>query len=259
MHLELRREGGRAAFVPYVMAGDPDMETTERIVAALTACGAAAIELGVPYSDALADGPSIAAAGTRALAQGVTLAAVLASVARMRAAGSAPIVLFSYYNPVDRYGYARFARDAAAAGASGAILPDLALEESDAVRDALRANGLSMPLLIAPTTPLERCARIAAAATGFVYVVARMGVTGASDGFGADRLRARMQALRALTDLPLALGFGISQPEQVRVAAEIADAVIVGSALIDAYAGCSGEQAVRRVVTRAQPLVAACG
>ncbi|MGC2406418.1 MAG: tryptophan synthase subunit alpha, partial [Candidatus Cybelea sp.] len=159
----------RVAFIPYIMAGDPDLATTEAIVAALSAAGADAIELGIPYSDPLADGPTIASAGARALANGTKPADVLALVRRC-SADSAPLLLFTYFNPVDRIGAERFADEASAAGAAGAIVPDLALEESEELRSALRARVLEMPLLVAPSTPRARAQRIADAATGFVYV-----------------------------------------------------------------------------------------
>ncbi len=253
-----RRLGEGAAFVPYLMAGDPDLATTEAMLLELSAAGAACIEVGIPYSDPLADGPTIAAAGARALAAGVTPADVLALIARARERGCAPIVAFSYYNPIDRYGLTRFADAARAAGAVGVIVPDVPFEEAAPLRAALHARALLYPVLIAPTTPLERARRLCASATGFVYVVARLGVTGADRGFEGAVLAERMAALRSVTDMPLALGFGIARPEQVRVAARLADAVIVGSALIDAYAGYRGDAAVARVAACARELAAAC-
>ena len=145
------KAAGRVAFIPYVMAGDPDLATTQAILVALGEAGADAIELGIPYGDPLADGPTVAAAGQRSLAAGTRLAAVLDLIART-AANLPPIVLFTYYNPVDRFGVERFAKAAAEAGAAGAIVPDVALEESAQLREALRARGLAMPLLVAPST-----------------------------------------------------------------------------------------------------------
>jgi len=170
------RDEGRAAFIPYVMAGDPDLETTALVLDALRAAGADAVELGIPYSDALADGPTIVAAATRALAHGVGIDDVL-HVAR-RAEGL-PVVLFSYFNPIMQYGIERFARAAAGARVAAVIVPDIPLEESAALGATLLKRGLDMPLLVAPTTGSDRARRIAGRATGFVYVVSRAGVTGA--------------------------------------------------------------------------------
>ncbi len=250
---ERARRENRVAFIPYVMAGDPDLATTEAILAALSTAGADAIELGVPYSDPLADGPTIAASGQRALAGGTDLSSVLALTSR--AHDRTPIVLFTYYNPVYQFGVRRFAQEAAAAGVAGAIVPDVALEESAELRGALAEVGLAMPLLVAPSTPPQRAARIAAAATGFVYVVSRLGVTGAGSAPDFAPLRHQVRALRQLESAPLAVGFGLSRPEDVREVAEFADAVVVGSALIDAYAGARGDDAAHRVTAFVRPLI----
>ena len=203
----------RVAFIPYIMAGDPDLATTEAIVAALSAAGADAIELGIPYSDPLADGPTIASAGARALANGTQ------AVRRARAGAPmqrrcAPLLLFTYFNPVYRIGAERFADEASAAGAAGAIVPDLALEESDELRYALHARGLEMPLLVAPSTTRARAQRIAEAATGFVYVVSRLGVTGAGKTPDFAPFEAQLAMLREVTKKPLAVGFGLSRPRK---------------------------------------------
>jgi tryptophan synthase alpha chain len=246
--------GSRPAFIPYIMAGDPDLETTALLLRTLTRVGASAIELGVPYGDPLADGPTIAAAAMRALEGGTRLADVLQLV-RAEAHGSAPIVLFTYYNPVYQRGSARFAHDSAEAGAAGAIVPDLALEEGEELRNALAERGLAMPLLVAPSTPEERAIRIAAASTGFVYVVSRLGVTGASEAPSLEPLRRQIAALRRATETPLAVGFGISAPEHVSAVNGLVDGVVVGSALIDAYAGTRGEEAAGRVERFCQVLL----
>lgn len=251
------RSEGRAAFVPYVMAGDPNLETTSELLKALSRAGADLIELGIPYGDPLADGPTIAAAAQRALANGTNIGDVLELVRGARGGGVAPIVLFTYFNPVYQYGMERFARDAAAAGACGAIVPDVALEETYDLRAALEANALSMPLLVAPSTPRERAKRIADAATGFVYVVSRLGVTGAGSTPNLAPLRPQMAMLREVTDKPLAVGFGVSRPEHVREVAALADGIIVGSALIDAYAGKEGLAAAGSVATLADRLIEA--
>ncbi|MGC2361461.1 MAG: tryptophan synthase subunit alpha [Candidatus Cybelea sp.] len=247
----------RMAFIPYVMAGDPDLETTEAILVALSDAGADIVELGVPYSDPLADGPTIAAAGQRALRSATHLRDVLTLVGRCRER-CAPIVAFTYYNPVYQFGVERFAREAAAAAVAGAIVPDVALEESAELRAALQAQGLAMPLLVAPSTPHQRAARIVDAATGFVYVVSRLGVTGTGSALDFAPLRRQLASLRELTNKPLAVGFGLSRPQDVRSVGMPADGVVVGSALIDAYAGTRGEEAATRVREFVAPLIAAC-
>jgi len=240
-------EPGRASFIPYIMAGDPDLETTRAIAAALTRAGAAAIELGIPYGDPLADGPTIAAAGQRALANGTRVADVLALAKQIRDDGGAPVVIFTYVNPILQYGIDRFVADAAAAGVAGAIVPDLPLEESGELRAAFAKRDLIFPLLVAPSTPRERAKRLADASTGFVYVVSRLGVTGAGSEPDFSPVRAQLAMLREITDMPLAVGFGISRAAHVAEIAPIAAGIIVGSAIIDAYAGMAGEAAARSV------------
>ncbi len=235
----------QCAFIPYLMAGDPDLETTTLLIRAVADAGADAIELGIPYGDPLADGPTIAAAGVRALAGGVRIPDVLKLVRKV-ARSAPPIILFTYFNPVYQYGIERFARDAADAGAAAVIVPDIALEEGETLQSALTAFGLDMPLLVAPSTPRERAARIAEASTGFIYVVSRLGVTGANEAPDFSPLQAQLKMLRELTDKPLAVGFGISKPEQVHHVREFVDGIIVGSALIDSYGGSSGEEAAAR-------------
>lgn len=239
------RERHAPAIIPYVMAGDPDLETTREILLALTDAGASAIELGVPYGDPLADGPTIAASGMRALQNGTRIADVLQLV-RDVAGRSAPIVLFAYFNPVYQYGIARFADEAREAGVAGAIVPDVALEESLELRRALAERGIAMPLLVAPTTKRERMERIAAESTGFVYVVSRLGVTGAGSAPDFTPLLEQVARLRTVTEKPLAVGFGISNAAHVHAVRDNVDGVIVGSALIDAYSGTRGEEAASR-------------
>lgn len=254
---ERARNVQRNAFIPYVMAGDPDRATTLAVLGALTQAGADLIELGIPYSDPLADGPTIAAAGQRALAAGTTIASTLQLVREHHERGGAPIVLFTYYNPVLQHGIDRFAQEAAAAGACGVIVPDIALEEGESLGATLAANGLDMPLLVAPSTKPSRARRIAAQSTGFIYVVSRLGVTGAGTSPSTHALRTQIEMLRAITEAPLAVGFGVSNPDHVRSAAALADGIIVGSALIDAYAGTRGEEAAQRVRAFVEPLIAA--
>jgi tryptophan synthase alpha chain len=233
----------RAALIPYIMAGDPDIETTGLVIDALTAAGADIIELGIPYSDPLADGPTIAAAGQRALEGGATIQAVLALAAQAKARNAAPILFFTYVNPVSQYGPAAFVKAAAGAGALGAIIPDIPLEEIDEFAPAFAAEGLGLPLLVAPTTPPERAIRIAARSDGFVYLVSRLGVTGARREPDIAWISGAVSRLRAATDKPIGVGFGISTPAHVRALKGIGDGVIVGSALIDAMAGKTGAAA----------------
>jgi len=236
----------KLAFIPYVMAGDPDLATTRDVLTALAEAGADAIELGIPYSDPLADGPSIAAAGARALSNGVTIRDVLALVSEMHA-HLPPLIVFTYYNPVFQFGIDQFARAAARAGAAGVIVPDITLEESEPLRLALGSHGLPMPLLVAPSTPPDRAAKIAEQSGAFIYVVTRLGVTGAGTAPNFEPLRAQVAVLRRITNKPLAAGFGISSRDQVEAVRELVDGVIVGSALVDAYQGLSGERAAARV------------
>lgn len=247
----------RAAFIPYVMAGDPDLETTFSILHALTQAGVDAIELGIPYGDPLADGPTIAAAAQRALDAGTQMDDVLTLVNRHKSSGGAPIVLFTYFNPVYQFGLENFARAAAEAGASGVIVPDIPLEEGAELSKTLASEGLDMPLLVAPSTSRERATKIASQSSGFIYVVSRLGVTGAGMHSSLDRLRSQVAMLRGITEKPLAVGFGVSSPQDVRELASVTDGIIVGSALIDAYASHSPHEAAQRVSAFVQPLIAA--
>jgi len=240
------RAAGRGALVPYLCAGDPDRETSRRLLAAAAEAGADAIELGIPYGDPLADGPTIAAAAQRALEGGTTIDDALALAADAAGPGRPPLLLFTYFNPILQFGLERFAAALAAAGACGAIVPDVPLEETATIRAAFAPHGLALPLLVAPTTPAARAATIARASEGFTYLVSRLGVTSARSEPDFRWLAERVAALRGVSGLPLAIGFGISTPEHVRRACEIADGAIVGSALIDAYAGTSGDEAVER-------------
>lgn len=253
MHLSAVFRSGRCAFIPYVMAGDPDLQTTALLLGALGESGADAVELGIPYGDPLADGPTIAAAGARALKNAVGIAEVFALLRQTRSLP--PVILFTYFNPVYQYGVDRFARDAAEAGAAGAIVPDAGLEESEPLGRALNACGLPMPLLVAPSTPRERAARIADRSGGFVYVVSRLGVTGTRTAPDFTPLLAQIGTLREVTGKPLAVGFGISRPEHVREVRNAVDGIVVGSAIIDAYAGTSGAEAAVRVRRFVDPLL----
>lgn len=226
------RAAGRKALMPYVTAGDPDPETSYAIVRAVCAAGADLLELGVPFSDPMADGPQIQAGTQRALAAGMTPAGALEMVRRLRADGvETPIALMTYYNLIYRPGPGDFCSRAAAAGADGLIVPDLPLEEADELRAACAATGLDLIPLLAPTAPPERVAAICRQATGFVYCVSLTGVTGVRNVL-SDRFVPLVARARELTRLPLAVGFGISTPEQAARVAAVADGAIVGSALV---------------------------
>jgi len=218
------------ALVPFFTAGDPDLATTRDLVRAAVAEGADAIELGIPFSDPMADGPVLQRSAARALAAGTTLPRVLELVAELRREMAQPIVLFGYYNPLFRYGVERIARDAAAAGADGFLCVDLPPEEAGDLRTAARAVALDVIALLAPTTPPARVRTIARAASGFLYFVSVLGTTGARAELPAE-LPDLVRRARAITDLPLGVGFGVSRPEQAAWIAGFADAVIVGSAL----------------------------
>lgn len=221
---------GRKAFIPFLMAGDPDAATAREFLRRLPEAGADIIEIGVPFSDPAADGPVIEAAGLRALAQGTTLASVLAMVAEFRRSNThTPLVLMGYYNPIYRYGVERFAQDAAAAGVDGLIIVDLPPEEEEEVTGCL--NNIDLIRLIAPTTPTQRQQYITQHASGFVYYISVKGITGGQSA-AEDDLRAAINTLKAHTTLPVAAGFGIKTPAQAAQAAKIADAVVVGSALV---------------------------
>jgi tryptophan synthase alpha chain len=226
------REEGRAAFIPFLMAGDPDLETTGRLLGALAAGGADLIELGVPFSDPMADGPVNQAAATRALAGGVKLSAILELVARRRDDLGVPVVLFSYYNPIHARGVEHFAEQAAASGVDGVLCVDLPPEEARArYLPALRGQGIDTIFLLAPTSGRDRIEVVGEASSGFVYYVSRTGVTGERAAVRAE-LEREIKRVRRRCGLPLAVGFGISTPEQVAAVGRIADGVVVGSALV---------------------------
>ena len=225
--LRARRE---SALIPFIVAGDPDLERTRRLVLEFEACGADLIELGVPFSDPMADGPANQRAAARGLGSGATLPAILAMVGELRKQSQIPLILFGYFNPIFHYGCARLCADAARAGIDGLLVVDLPLEEAAELAPHARAAGLDFIYLLAPTTPLERGRMIAAQASGFLYYVAVTGVTGARTALAAE-LAAKVGALRAVTELPIGVGFGIATPEQAREVAGFADAVVVGSAI----------------------------
>ncbi|MEW5746223.1 MAG: tryptophan synthase subunit alpha [Nitrospirota bacterium] len=228
----------RKAFIPYIMAGDPSLELTRERVLLLERCGADIIELGVPFSDPLADGPTIQKAAARALAAGVSLQKVLAFVRDLRRVTEVPLVLMTYYNPVFTYGEERFVHDAVEAGVDGVIIPDLPPDEAQALIAAARSARLERPLdtifLVAPTSTPARMQHIAKVSRGFVYYVSMTGITGAR--LELDRaFTEHVAALRRLTDAPLAVGFGVATPDDARIIREAADGVIVGSAIVKQF------------------------
>jgi tryptophan synthase alpha chain len=248
---ERTRGEGRPALIAYLTAGDPAPERTATLVRALERGGADLIELGVPFSDPVADGPVIQRAADRAIRAGMTLRKVLAAAAEIRRESAIPLLLFTYLNPVMRYGFEQLAHDAVASGVDGCLLTDLSVEEAGGYVDACRSAGLDTVFLGAPTSTERRLALIAKYSSGFIYLVSRTGVTGeqAAVSGSASDLVARM---RAVTGLPLAVGFGISTPEQVAEVGRIADGVVVGSAIVRAIeragSGADLESAVEAFV-----------
>ncbi len=237
------RDEGRAALVTFVTAGDPDMETSAGILAALPGAGADIIEIGMPFTDPMADGPAIQAGNLRSLSHGTRLRDVLGMVRAFRERDAdTPLILMGYFNPILAYGPERFAREAAEAGLDGTIVVDLPPEEADELLPHLDAAGLHLVRLATPTTDAARLPRVLGGASGFLYYVAVAGVTGANAA-SADDIGAAVARLRAATDLPIAVGFGVRTPEQAAAIARHADAVVVGSAIVDAIGAAAGERA----------------
>ncbi len=244
------RSERRAAFIPYLTAGDPDLETTGRLIEALTLGGADIIELGVPFSDPIADGPVNQRAAARALAAGTTLSGILELVASRRDPVGVPIVLFSYFNPILARGVASFAEQAAASGVDGVLCVDLPPEEAAGeLQPALREAGIDPIFLLAPTSTRAREKAVAAASSGFVYYVSRTGVTGTRDELAPELLR-EARRLRRRLKLPLAVGFGISTPQQVAAVGKVADGVVVGSALVRIVEERGGQEDLAEAVER---------
>ncbi len=245
--LEALRRGGDRALIPFITAGDPDLETTARALRVLDGAGADIIELGVPYSDPLADGPTIQAAATRALQRGTRLDGVLEMLSGVSPDLQAPIILFTYYNPILNRGIDKFLSQIAAAGASGLVVPDLPLEEAEEVVTLGQKHGIEVILLVAPTTPDDRIAAIAEKSQGFIYLVSVTGVTGARSGIDS-RVKDLLDKMRSLTDKPIGVGFGISQPEHARQVANWgADAVISGSAFVKRLSEGTPEEGLRSI------------
>ena len=227
------KAAGSKALVGYLTAGDPDMTRSESNIRAGLKNGIDLLEIGVPFSDPTADGPTIQAAGQRALRSGATLRAILAMAKRLRKDFDNPMVLFSYANPLFVYGYERVCRDAAESGIDGLLVVDMPFEEAGELRGIARERGLLWIPLIAPTTPVERARKILAEAEGFVYYILVKGVTGKRNRIPPET-HAHLDSLRQCTDLPIAVGFGISNGRQAAEAASFADGVVVGSALVEA-------------------------
>ena len=231
----LKKEG-RAAFVPFITAGDPDMETSFAILQQLPASGADVIELGMPFTDPMADGPAVQASSVRALKAGATMAKVLKMVEKFRKTDkTTPIVLMGYYNPIHAYGTARFARDVAAAGVDGLIVVDLPIEEDEVLRVPARVQGVDLIRFVTPTTDDARLKRIAADASGYLYYVSVAGVTG-TKAVPEDEVRDALARVKAVTDLPCTVGFGIRNVQQAHAIARVADGVVVGSAIVSKVA-----------------------
>lgn len=219
------------AFVAFLTAGDPSLERTVQLAAELEGAGVDVLELGVPFSDPIADGPVIQRSSERALARGVTLPRVIEAIGRIREQSAIPLLLFTYFNPLLQYGLERLARDLVSAGGDGVLATDLPPEEAGEWLGIARRAGIDTVFLATPTSPPERLARIARASTGFVYAVSRTGITGERAAL-SDEAAPLVGALRALTREPIVLGFGISTPVQVAEAARVADGVVVGSSLV---------------------------
>jgi tryptophan synthase alpha chain len=223
----------KKAFVPYITAGDPDIRTTKKLVYALSEAGADIIELGIPFSDPLADGPTIQRAVYRALKAGCTVKKVLRMTKEVRAKIVTPLVYMTYYNIILNYGVERFIKDAKSCGADGIIVPDLPMEESGELTKIADKNDFCVILLAAPTTPVERFKRIARMSRGFIYYVSLTGVTGARKKL-SERLKSDIKKLKKVTARPICVGFGVSNPSQAKNLAAVSDGIIIGSAIINA-------------------------
>jgi tryptophan synthase alpha chain len=224
------RARNEAALIPYVVAGDPSLDATAALIREFEARGADLIELGVPFSDPMADGPANQRAAQRGLKSGASLAAILAMVSGLRKETEIPIILFGYFNPIFHYGCERLCADAARAGVDALLVVDLPPDEAAELKTPARAHGLDLIFMLAPTTPIERAHKVVRSASGFIYYVSVTGVTGARTTLASD-LEEQVNSLRGVTDLPIGVGFGISTPAQAAQVARFSDAVVVGSAL----------------------------
>ncbi|BCG46109.1 Tryptophan synthase alpha chain [Citrifermentans bremense] len=240
------KERGEKALVTFVTAGDPDLATTEKVVLELERAGADLIELGVPFSDPMADGPTIQLSSDRALASGTTLPAILELVTRLREKTQVPIVLMGYFNPIFAYGSERFAFDAAQAGVDALLVVDLPPEEAAELKGATDSCGIDLIFLLTPTSDASRIASVRRQGSGFIYYVSVTGVTGARSAV-ADTLAARVTEVRGALELPLVVGFGISTPEQAQEVARMADGVVVGSALVKYFEKYQGAELLKEL------------
>lgn len=248
------KEEGRAAFIPFITAGDPSLDRTSELLDALVDSGADIIELGIPFSDPMADGPTIQAASQRALKNKIRLADILDIVSKFRAKHETPILLFGYANPFLNYGWEKLVADSASAGVDAFLCVDLPPDEGAPLRGPARARGLDVIYLLAPTSTAERRSYVASRASGFLYYVSVTGVTGARENLRVD-IKSHVAEIRASSSLPISVGFGISTPEHVREVAGIADGVVVGSAIVKVI-GEEGDtpQLVKRVSDFARSL-----
>uniref|UniRef100_J3MJ16 Uncharacterized protein n=2 Tax=Oryza brachyantha TaxID=4533 RepID=J3MJ16_ORYBR len=252
------KEQGKTAFIPFITAGDPDLATTAKALKILDACGSDLIELGVPYSDPLADGPVIQASATRALAKGTTFEDVISMVKEVIPELSCPVALFTYYNPILKRGIANFMTVVKEAGVHGLVVPDVPLEETDVLRSEAAKNNLELVLLTTPTTPTARMEKITKASEGFIYLVSTVGVTGTRANV-SGKVQALLQDIKQVTDKAVAVGFGISTPEHVKqIAGWGADGVIIGSAMVRQLGeAASPEEGLKKLEELAKSLKAA--
>jgi tryptophan synthase alpha chain len=247
----------RRGFIPFITAGDPDLETTHHLIVELAQAGATLIELGVPFTDPMADGPVIQRASERALLQDFGISEILQTVARARKQTGVPIILFSYFNPLLQFGVEILGREAKAAGIDGILVTDLVPEEAGEFMSVLRGNDLDMIFLVAPTSTDERLQMVAERASGFIYAVSRAGITGPRTEVSVEAEKL-VRRVRKFSDLPVAVGFGISNPDQVADVWRYADAVVVGSAIVaQIEAAASTGEVVSRVGRFARELIAA--
>lgn len=238
-------EGKRCGFVPFIVAGDPDLQASVALIRALSRLRPVAIEVGVPFSDPIADGPVIQRAAQRALQKGATLSRILAMLQGINAAERAPIVLFSYYNPILQFGIEKFAHAAAERGVAGVLVVDLPAEAAATLHEQLRRRNIDLIFLVAPTTSDARLKQIVLRASGFIYAVARTGVTGTAREL-TDESEQLVRRIRAATDLPVAVGFGITNRAQARRVCRYADAAVVGSRLVAEIEEASAQEGFRR-------------
>jgi len=251
---QLKREG-RKALITFITAGDPDLALTERLVPQMAAAGADIIELGIPFSDPMADGPTIQLSSERALANGANLKSILAAVKNIRQGCDVPILLMGYFNPVLAFGLESFCREAAAAGVDGLLLVDLPPEEAEELVVFTKKQGIDFIPLLTPTSDSSRINKIRKSGSGFIYYVSVAGVTGARASLAAD-ISSMVEKIRSEAALPVAVGFGISTPEQAGTVAGFADGVVVGSALVKLFEQFSGDELVQKVTAAVRSLKA---